>query len=105
MAEIELVIKIDENKLWSLKNESIKENFNIYELASYIDKGIPLPKGHGDLIDRRELKENVVYIIKDLTGTFHNVIHESSVDDAQTIIKADMREKHTKTEIKEESEE
>ena len=92
MSEIELVIKIDENKLWSLKNESIKENFNIYELASYIDKGILLPKGHGDLIDRRELKENVVYIIKDLTGTFHNVIHESSVDDASTIIKADKAE-------------
>lgn len=51
MADIELVIKIDESKLWSLKNEPIKENFNIYELASYIDKGVPLPKGHGRLID------------------------------------------------------
>ena len=55
MADIELVIKINESKLWLLKNEPIKENFNIYELASYIDKGVPLPKGHGDLKDESDL--------------------------------------------------
>ena len=41
-----IVIDIPESKLWSLKNEPIKENFNIYELASYIDKGTPLKTGH-----------------------------------------------------------
>ena len=60
MADIELVIKIDESKLWSLKNEPIKENFNIYELASYIDKGTPLPKGHGRLIDADALPLNAI---------------------------------------------
>ena len=48
---MQIVIDIDENKLWEIKNEPIKKNFNIYELASYIDKGIPLPKGHGGLVD------------------------------------------------------
>lgn len=55
MADIELVVKIPESKLWSLKNEPIKENFNIYELASYIDKGTPLPKGHGRLFDEQDI--------------------------------------------------
>lgn len=54
MADVELVIKIPESKLWSLKNEPIKENFNIYELASYIDKGTQLPKGHGRLIIEKD---------------------------------------------------
>ena len=59
MADVELVIKIPESKLWSLKNEPIKENFNIYELASYIDKGTQLPKGHGRLIDADALGEEL----------------------------------------------
>jgi len=48
---MQIVIDIDDSKLWEIKNEPIKKNFNIYELANYIDKGIPLPKGHGRLID------------------------------------------------------
>ena len=87
MADIELLIKIDEEEY-----KTIKACTSFMPWAEYLIKnGTPLPKGHGDLIDRRELKEDVVYIIKDLTGTFHNVIHESSVDDAQTIIKADRK--------------
>ena len=60
MADVELLIKIPDSKLWSLKNEPIKENFNMYELASYIDKGTPLPKGHGDLVDKNTLEGHYV---------------------------------------------
>ena len=82
------MIDIPESKLWSLKNEPIKENFNIYELASYIDKGTPLPKGHGRLIDVNELlKEKRCF--EDFGGDTFNIIHEESVINAETIIEAD----------------
>lgn len=53
MADIELVIKIPEEiyqhykKVWQKRRGSIPE--------SCIAFGTPLPKGHGDLIDRKEL--------------------------------------------------
>lgn len=53
---MQIMIDIDDGKLWQIKNEPIKKNFNIYELASYIDKGVPLPKGHGQLIDRDKIE-------------------------------------------------
>jgi len=60
MADIELVIKIPE---WQYK--TIKENkmgistgITINALCA-IQQGIPLPKGHGALIDKKELKENI----------------------------------------------
>lgn len=56
MADVELVIKIPKDKLWSIKNEPIKQNFSIYELASYIDKGIPIPEGHEKIVDEVEEK-------------------------------------------------
>lgn len=82
MAEIELVIKIDESKLWSLKNEPIEENFNIYELASYIHKGIQLPKGHGRLIDEKEVYKK--FYCRCLAEVAKEVLEETP-----TIIKAD----------------
>lgn len=53
MAEIELVIKMPENLYDNLKNGcGIYPYRLIYEA---IVNGTPLPKGHGDLIDRKEL--------------------------------------------------
>lgn len=104
MADIELVIKIDESKLWSLKNEPIKENFNIYELASYIDKGVPLQKGHGKLIDADEsLKamntwdkfgfDHTGCFVRDPKDDFIDYVHYEDMVKAirgtQTIIEAD----------------
>lgn len=85
--DVELVIKIDESKLWSLKNEPIKENFNIYELASYIDKGVPLPKGHGRLIDESDLIPDSDYE----DGMFY-AVSIGAINGAPTIIEADKRE-------------
>ena len=87
MAEIELVIKIDESKLWSLKNEPIKENFNIYELASYIDKGVALPKGHGRLIDADAYYTDIKNHYFDNATVIRCT--EIGLNNALTIIKAD----------------
>ena len=49
MADIELVIKIPEK--WF--DDMVREEFeDVDELCAVIQHGIPLPKGHGDLIDR-----------------------------------------------------
>ena len=60
MANIELVIKIPEEiyqhykKVWQKRRGSIPE--------SCIAFGMPLPKGHGDLIDREELLKQPIDI-------------------------------------------
>ena len=56
-----------------------------------LEKAIPLPKGHGDLVDRRELKKEV-YTITEWNGDIHRIIYEASVDDTPTIIEADKGE-------------
>ena len=50
--------------------------------------GVKLPKGHGDLIDRRELKKEV-YTTTEWNGDIHRIIYEASIDDANPIIKAE----------------
>ena len=57
-------------------------------MVSKVVNGTPLPKGHGDLIDRRELKKDV-YTTTEWNGDVHRIIYEASVDDAPTIIPAD----------------
>ena len=54
MADIELVIKIDEGYLKDIK-ECVESGDIDYEPWVAIANGTPLPKGHGDLIDRKEL--------------------------------------------------
>lgn len=83
MADVELLIKIPDSKLWSLKHEPIKENFNMYELASYIDKGTPLPKGHGKIGDIDRLQE---VFRRNVIGAD---AYKQLFDDAPTIIEAD----------------
>jgi hypothetical protein len=53
MADIELVIKIPEED-WEFLKESDGCRFSRIIIESVIN-GTPLPKGHGDLIDREEL--------------------------------------------------
>lgn len=58
------------------------------DFYSLTDKYIVLPKGNGDLIDRRELKKEV-YTTTEWNGDVHRIIYEASVDDAKPIIKAE----------------
>ena len=68
---------------------------NLSEYGELILNGTPLPKGHGDLIDRNELLKHY-----DNT-TYHNGIEERKihfvqigyVNDAQPIIEADKEKK------------
>ena len=86
MADIELVIKMPEEEY---KNICLMSNDGIgMALYDWIANGTPLPKGHGDLIDRRELKKEV-YTTTEWNGDIHRIIYETSIDDAKPIIEAD----------------
>ena len=93
MADIELVIKIPEDIRVAIGQMGLLRIPN--EMIRVVDKaiqhGTPLPKGHGDLIDRNDLLKHY-----DNT-TYHNGIEERKihfvqigyVNDAPTIIEAD----------------
>lgn len=88
MADIELVIRIPEG----LKKDFELERWtalSCMEMKNALEKATLLPKGHGDLIDRRELKKEV-YTTTEWNGDVHRIIYEASVDDASPIIEADI---------------
>ena len=58
MADIELVIKIPEEIYKASQIIDVKYEDNIQIPLEVIANGIPLPKGHGDLIDRREFQKD-----------------------------------------------
>lgn len=84
MDYVELVIKIPEEiyqnykRVWQKRRGSIPE--------SCIAFGTPLPKGHGDLIDRGKLK---THFIGTEQGTDLEVYLEPTIIGAKAIIKAD----------------
>ncbi len=86
MANIELVIKIPEKEYRNICLMS-KDGIGI-ALYDWVANGTPLPKGHGDLIDRKELKKEV-YTTTEWNGDVHKIIYEASVDDAEAIIEAE----------------
>ena len=86
MADIELVIKMPE-EMW----ERVKDRYVPLGISKYLMNGIPLPKGHGDLIDRRDLKKEV-YTTTEWNGDILRIIYEASVDNAKPIIEADKGE-------------
>ena len=57
MADIELVIKIDEETYKNIQSENfwLDSGLTLSNAYDFIKNGTPLPKGHGDLIDRGEL--------------------------------------------------
>ena len=85
MADIELVIKIDEeeyeySKTWELMSP----------IAKAIANGTPLPKGHGRLIDENEIKRMIeeAKVNSEHSKTFA----ENIIQFALTIIEADRSE-------------
>ena len=95
---MELVIDISEEDFEIMKHNIAVDNplcpLSEKEMVTIIANGTPLPKGHGDLIDRNELLRHY-----DST-TYHNGIEERKihfvqigyVNDAPTIIEADKEE-------------
>ena len=53
-----------------------------------IKEGIPLPKGHGDLVDRNDLL-NELYVIDDYAGNEINIVDKMTVEMVDAIIEAD----------------
>lgn len=93
MADIELVIKIPENtykRIQALVSDDYFEHDICGNSMRRIANGIPLPKGHGDLIDRRELKRNWNGI--ETSVGYRKVIDFQAIDIAKPIIEADKGE-------------
>ena len=83
MANIDVVIKIDEETYRDIQSHDWKNGEWWYsEEWRAIHNGIPLPKGHGDLID-----------VNEIIGKIHGVKSITAVLDAQPIIKADKENK------------
>lgn len=88
MADIELVIKIDEEQYEFIK-ESITTYYEVkdyhalmYDICERIKNGIPLPKGHGRLKDTDELlRKHPDFDAYPFPST--------TIDNAPTIIEAD----------------
>ena len=89
--KIQLIIEVDEQLVCEgFERPFTEEERNI--LIRAIGNGTPLPKGHGDLIDRNAL-------ITELETDYHNRLSESGahlfveitnyIDDAETIVGAD----------------
>ena len=82
---MQIVIDVPEEKYNTIMNYS--KEWDEWALNA-IKNGKPVPRGHGDLIDRRELKKEV-YTTTEWNGDVHRIIYEASVDNAPTIIEAD----------------
>ena len=81
MADIELVIKISEEKYKWIKENILRTNKN--SIVRAIIDGTPLPKGHGDLIDRNSI------LCDDLSCDLCGYTDECFKLLAPTILKAD----------------
>ena len=83
MADIELVIKIPKQVYNYIRKYEHIANSDALDIKDAIINGTPLPKGHGDLIDRNE-------VIKSLFD-YHKGQKTigQCIDDVQTIIEAD----------------
>lgn len=101
MADIELVIKIPEEIYKSYKSEQNNDCvigglfFSNPAMYNLITNATPLPKGHGDLIDRNELfkyKNGGEY---NGIGFSREYVYVGDICNAQTIIKADDEQMET----------
>ena len=93
---MKLIIDIDEDYYRILKHEV--EQGNSFRPFKIIANGKPLPKGHGDLIDRDKLVYDCSlggggcdHICR-CDGCSYNIIRETTINKATPIIEADKGE-------------
>lgn len=86
---MKLIIEIDERYYEIVKREVEAKRWDFIP-CTLIANGIPLPKGHGRLIDADELKADC-YSIVDPKGIYSElkIIEDYYIDNAPTIIEAD----------------
>ncbi len=97
MANMELVIKIDEENYNMIKN---KMYCGIYDMKVYeaISSGIPLPEGHGRLGDLDELEQRISnFVERDASITDEYTVARQrfivdGIKETPTIIEADREE-------------
>ncbi len=98
MADIELLIKIPEEKYNQIINYYQGSNVRPKDYEIAIINGTPLPKGHGDLIDRSKLVYDCSFSeygcsnICDCDSCYYHIIKETAINKAPTIIEADKGE-------------
>lgn len=84
---MQIVIDIDDGLARYIRNDNSVPKKSDYELlVNAIYRGTPLPKGHGDLIDRGDLP--VDFFIND-EGNRECVVTYDDLENAPTIIEAD----------------
>lgn len=100
MEEIEVVIKIPKILYAQIQSDAeimIYSGMRSWKgilatLLRSVRNGTPLPKGYGDLIDRRELEE-CKEIMNTISGESKYVVRMDDIRDAPTIIEADKEDK------------
>lgn len=93
MADIELVIKISEETYNNLKIRCTQRVSND-EMIEALKNGTPLPKGHGDLIDRKELLDTFWTYCRGGDFGYHQA--EDLIKSKLAIIEADKAERSDK---------
>lgn len=98
MANIEIVIKIPEE----VKNRlcfGVTYPKDIQVICEALNNGTPIPKGHGDLVDRDEINDRFYGIWRELKSYSNKPSQKElldkwsmCMDDAQPIIEADKEE-------------
>ena len=95
MADIELIIKIPKEDYKAIKNMSVMGDMTIPNVFDAVRNGTPLPKGHGDLIDKQKLlletKEISLMVSTDIFREY-DVVFSGDVENALAVIKADKAE-------------
>lgn len=84
---MQIVIDIPRNVYKHIKDFDIQGD-DSYTVIKAVFDGTPLPKNHGDLIDRNELLDCSYEI--DAAYTYDEVVHIDDVRQAPTIIEAEV---------------
>ena len=82
---MQVVIDIPDEAYELLKRKSELDNI----AESIIANGIPMPEGHGRLIDADKYRHEWVDTFDSCYGDKCSILFKMSVDNAQTIIEAD----------------
>lgn len=88
MADIELVIKLEEETYNRIMNGRL-QLIELVNLMENVQKGTPIPKGHGRLIDADTLYDNTKLCHTEEDGTA--CVEWREINDAPTIIERDER--------------
>lgn len=84
---MQIVIDIPEEMIKALKEGCFGAKYNIYDICGCVMNGTPLPKGHGDLVDR----DKVIDLLNEEEYNYYTELDKvcDTIYEAPTIIEAD----------------